>query len=169
MADAVEARRQDMEQEAADELVRRERHDALPVGTITAVVLVAEGDAALIKCDQMPVRDGDPVGVARQIGKHGLGASEWRLGIDNPSLVSDRREVAQEQAPIGEIDQMAEEGQLPGLVELDQPGDEQAAEERAQHPHRQQEGRAGRDPALPVERDAAARHDHVDMRMVRHG
>ena len=37
MADAVKATWQDMEQEAADELVRRERHDALPLGTITAV------------------------------------------------------------------------------------------------------------------------------------
>jgi len=39
MADAVEATWQDMEQEAADELVRRERHHALPFRTIAAVVL----------------------------------------------------------------------------------------------------------------------------------
>lgn len=43
MADAVEATRQDMKQEAADELVRCERHDALPLGPIAAVVFVAEG------------------------------------------------------------------------------------------------------------------------------
>ena len=43
MAHAVEATRQDIEQEAADELVRRERHDALPLRTIAAVVFVAEG------------------------------------------------------------------------------------------------------------------------------
>ena len=53
-------------------------------------------------------------------------------------------------------------------MELDQPGEEQAAEERAQHPHRQEEGRTRRYPAPPVERDAAARHDHVDVRMVCH-
>jgi hypothetical protein len=53
-------------------------------------------------------------------------------------------------------------------VELDQPGEEQAAEERAQHPHRQQEGRTRRYPALPIERDAAAWHDHVDVRMMCH-
>ena len=39
MADAVKAMWQDMEQEAADELVRRERHDALPLGTIAKVSL----------------------------------------------------------------------------------------------------------------------------------
>ena len=37
MADAVEAMWQDMEQEAANELVRRERHQALPLRTIAAV------------------------------------------------------------------------------------------------------------------------------------
>ena len=37
MADAVEAAWQDMEQEAADELVRCERHGTLPLGTIAAV------------------------------------------------------------------------------------------------------------------------------------
>ena len=45
MPDAMKAAWQDMEQEAADELVRRECHDALPLGTITTVVLVAEGYA----------------------------------------------------------------------------------------------------------------------------
>ena len=57
---------------------------------------------------------------------------------------------------------------MSGRVELDQPGEEQAAKEQTQHPHRQQEGGTRRYPAPPVERDAAARHDHVDMRMVCH-
>jgi hypothetical protein len=43
MADAVEATLQDMKQEAADELLLREGHDALPLRTIKAVVFVAEG------------------------------------------------------------------------------------------------------------------------------
>ena len=47
--DAMEAARQDMEQEAADELVGGERHDLLPVGAVAAIVLVAEGDAALVE------------------------------------------------------------------------------------------------------------------------
>ena len=55
------------------------------------------------------------------------------------------------------------EGKSSGAMELGQPGEEQAAEERAQHPHRQQEGRTRKYPAPAVERDAAARHDHVDM------
>ena len=48
MADAVKALRQDMEQEAADELVRRQRHDFAARQAVRAIVLVAEGDAALV-------------------------------------------------------------------------------------------------------------------------
>src|ERR1700730_13077387 len=100
MPDAVKAAWQDVEQEAADELVRRDRHDALPLGTITTVVLVAEGDAGLVERNQTPVRDGDPVGIAREIGEHGLGAGERRLGVDHEALVPDRGEMAQEEAAI---------------------------------------------------------------------
>ena len=81
VADAVEAARQDVEQEAADELVGRERHDLLAVGAVAAIILVAEGDAGLVEGEQPAVRDGDAVGVARQIGEHGLGArrrAAWR-------------------------------------------------------------------------------------------
>ena len=46
VADAVEPARQDVEEEAADELVGRERHDLLPLGADSTVILVAEGDAA---------------------------------------------------------------------------------------------------------------------------
>ena len=74
--------------------------------------------------------------------------------------------MTQEQAAVGETGLGAEEGKSPRLVQFDQPGEEQAAKERAQHPHRQQEGRTRRYPALPVGRDAAAGNDQVDMRMV---
>ena len=134
--------------------------------TVAAVVLVAEGDAGLVERDQPPVRDGDAVGVAREIGEHGLGAGERRLGIDHEPLLADCGEVTQENSVVGETSLGAEEGELPGRMELDQPGEEQAAEQLAQHAHRQEEGRTGRYPAPPVERDAAARHDHVDVRMV---
>src|SRR5277367_6663470 len=140
MPDSVEAMWQYMEQEAADELVRGERHDTLTLRTIAAVVLVAEGDTGLVERDQTLARDGDPVGVTRKIGEHGLGAVKRCLGIDHPPLFPDRREVAQETVAVGEAGQGAEEGQSSGRMELDQPGEEQATEERAQHPHRQQEG-----------------------------
>ena len=58
VADAMEALRQDVEQEAPDELVGGERHDLLPVGTVGPVVLVAERDPGLVQADNPAVRDG---------------------------------------------------------------------------------------------------------------
>ena len=42
------------------------------------------------------------------------------------------------------------------------------AEQAGQHAHRQQEARSAGYPARAVERDPAARHDHVNVRMVGH-
>ena len=61
VTDAVEPAREQVKQEAANELVGVERHDLLPLGTIAAVVLVAEGDAGLVEGQQPPVRNGDAV------------------------------------------------------------------------------------------------------------
>lgn len=49
VADAVEPLGQDVEQEAPDELIGIERHHAIPCLPIAAVILVAEGDAALVE------------------------------------------------------------------------------------------------------------------------
>ena len=46
---------QDVEQEAPDELVGRERHRAEPRPAVAAVVLVAEGDAALVEAEEAAV------------------------------------------------------------------------------------------------------------------
>ena len=75
-----------------------------------------------------------------------------------------RSKVAQEGPPLGEMSKGPEEAELLGLVQSDQPREEQLAE----HAHWKQEGWPRRDPPASVGRDAAAWHDHVDMRMVRH-
>ena len=74
VADAMEPARQCVQQEAADELVGRERHDARPLPAVAPVVLVAEGDASIVEGEQPAVGDGDAVGVAREIGEHRRGA-----------------------------------------------------------------------------------------------
>ena len=61
MPNAVEAEREDMQQEAAHELVGVERHDLMALGAATAIILVAEGDAGLVEGEEALVRDGDPV------------------------------------------------------------------------------------------------------------
>ena len=93
VADAVEALGQDVEQEASDELVGIERHDLLAVSSFGPVILPFEGDALIVETDQTTVRDGNPVGIARDIGEHRLGAGEGALCVDHPC---DRRSPGKE-------------------------------------------------------------------------
>src|SRR5262245_26095870 len=67
VADAVEACGQYVDEEAADELVGGEGHHLVSFAAFDPVVLPLEGDAAVIACDQASIRDGDAVGVAREI------------------------------------------------------------------------------------------------------
>jgi hypothetical protein len=63
----VEARWQDVHQEAADELARVERHHpVVSLGAVEAIILPLEGDVVVIGRDQAAVGDGDAVGVATQ-------------------------------------------------------------------------------------------------------
>ena len=111
---------------AAGKLVGGKGHDLLPSGSGLAVVLVAEGDAFLVELEKAAVRDRDPVGVAREVSEHRLGSSERRLGINDPALLPDGREVPQECAPFGKLGHGAKEGELAGVVQRAQPGQEAA-------------------------------------------
>ena len=93
VADAMEALRQNVEQEAPDKLVAGERHCAVPGLTVAAVILVAEGHAALVESNEPAVRDGDTMGVAGEIGEHCFRPGEGRLGVDEPILFLERREM----------------------------------------------------------------------------
>ena len=116
VADAVEPARQDMEQEAADELVDGESHDLLPVGIVAAVVLVAECDPGLVEAEQPPVRDCDAMGVAREIGKYRLRPGKGWLGIDDLAVFARRGEIVEEGTPVGKRCERSEEGEPPGVV-----------------------------------------------------
>jgi len=84
VTDAMEASRQDVDQEAADELAGGQCHDLLALATIGAIVLPSEGDAVVADCDQPAVGDGDAVSVARQIGEQRFGSAE------RPTMTSGR-------------------------------------------------------------------------------
>ena len=66
-------------------------------------VFVLEGDAPLVAADQAAVRDGDAVGVAGEIGEHGLGPGGGRLGIDDPIGIVPWREVAREGVVLDQV------------------------------------------------------------------
>ena len=61
VADAVEARWQDMHQEAADELACVERHHpVVSLGAVKAIILPLEGNALVVERDQTDVADSLP-------------------------------------------------------------------------------------------------------------
>ena len=113
VADAMEAVRQDVQQEAADELVGVERHH---LGlAVVAIVLPAEADLAVVEADQPAVGDGDAMGVAAEIGQHLLGPAEGRLGIDDPVDAAQSVEAGGEGVGLGKTGEIAEEAELAGV------------------------------------------------------
>ena len=148
VADAMEPARQDVEQEPADELVGAERHDLLTVGSVAAIILVAESDAGLRRT------------------RSGAG-SRWRPGgcsaTDRRAPPAARRTAAWRRRPsassgpapggagrLRRSERCAaapKKASRPASCSCHQPGEEQAAEQLAQHAHRQEEGGARGYPA----------------------
>ena len=83
-ADADKAARQDVEQEAAQELLRTERHHSLliPVG----IILPTESNLVMLEGHEAVVGDSDAMGVAGEIAEHMMRTAERWLGIDDPIL-----------------------------------------------------------------------------------
>jgi len=87
MSDANQASGQDVQQEAAQELICGNGDDLLlaAVGIITPT----EGDAIVFKRHETMVGDGHAMGVAGQVVENMFGATEGRLGVDHPVLVAE--------------------------------------------------------------------------------
>jgi hypothetical protein len=79
---AYEALREQMQQEAAQELIVGQSGELLLVGGIAP----AEGDLAIGKGNQAMVGDGHTMGVAAEIVQHILGTTEGAFQVDHPIL-----------------------------------------------------------------------------------
>lgn len=166
VADAMEAARQNVQEKAPHELLRGEGHGLVACAALHPVVLPAEGDAALIMGDQAAVGDGDPMGVAGEIGEDRGGTGEGPLGIDNPLDLAQGREPLGKSRGIGELGVLAKELQLPSGMGGGEIFEEAPTEEAGEHPYRQEEPRPAVDPPIPIHGDAAARNDAMNVRMV---
>jgi len=91
IADTDEALGQDMQQEAAGELMEWERERSDPA---TSIVLVAEAHRLRIDVEQTMVRDRNPVRIACQVLQYMFGAVERWFGINDPLGPARRLEVA---------------------------------------------------------------------------
>ena len=87
VADADEARRQQMEQKAAQELIDREGHESLLVAV--RGIPPAESDLVLGESDQPGVGNGDAMSVGAEIAQRMFRATERPLGVDDP-IVSEQ-------------------------------------------------------------------------------
>ena len=68
MANAMEAEGQNMDQETANELVRRQGHDLHPIPTLDAIVFPFESDRSGVGTDQAAVRDCNSMRITAEIG-----------------------------------------------------------------------------------------------------
>src|SRR5262249_52515631 len=96
VTDTMETLRPNVEQKEEHEIDLDEGHDGLALVSVAAIVLVSERDPGVVERNQPVVRDGDAVGVSRQIGEHGFWPGERRLGVDEPPLIAERPQVAAE-------------------------------------------------------------------------
>ena len=136
VADAVEACRQHVDEEAPDELGRGQGHGPVAITPHGAIVFPLEGDATLITGNQTAVGDRHSMGVARQIGEHGFGSGEGAFGIDHPVDVAQWRQIVGEGGGIGERLMLAEELQTIGVVSGAELVKEQTSKQPREHPHR---------------------------------
>jgi hypothetical protein len=105
MPDAVKAVGEDMQEKAAQELMRAKPYDA--ASPASAIVLVAKRHLGVGDVDQPGIADGGPMGVAGEIGQHALRPAERGLGVDDERALAKRAQALGESGGRGERRQIA--------------------------------------------------------------
>ena len=145
VANADEAPWQQMQQEAAQELIDRQGHE--PFLVAMGGISPAEGNVAIGESDQPGVRDGDAMSVSAEIAQHMFRSAEGRLGVDDPVLAEQYAQPCVERARFGQRQQAAVELKITPLKCVAKSFDELTAEDTAEHADGQKEGTPGGDPA----------------------
>src|SRR5882724_5176800 len=153
VANALKAGRQRVQQEAANEFLRRNRHH---FGTLwMSIVLPSKRYLAVLQRQQALIGDGHAMRVAAQIIQYLLRTAEGWLGVDHPFLLFQRSQVCS-QIPVEE--------ELPAAMNFSQAFQKQPAEQAAEYTHGEKEAGSAGHP-LTVGREPASRHDAVQVRM----
>ena len=164
VADAHEAAGEQVQEEAAQELIDGQAHEPLLVAV--SGISPAEGDVAVGEGNESVVGDGDAVGVGTEIAQGVIRSAEGPLGIDDPVVAEQESEPGGEGCLRGEGCEVAVELEGACLESVLESGDELAAEDTAEHLDGEEEGAAGGDPAGVVWREAAGGEYAVGMRMM---
>ena len=161
MAYAMEGVRQDMHQEATDELRCGQRHRLEAV--LLTVVLPAEADEAVLNGQDAVVGEGHAVGVATEVVEDAGGSVEGRLGVDDPLGLAQGPEVPVEGGGIGERGEGAGQVQAALAVGVFEGLEEEGAEAAREDADGQEEAGPAGDPAIALRGEAAAGDDAVQM------
>jgi hypothetical protein len=163
MTNALETVWQDVQQEAADELVGVQGHHFLAV--VVAIVLPAKGDRIVVDSGQAGVGDCHAMGISAEIIEHSLRAAKGWLRVDHP--VDFPRHPKKFGKGIGPV----EFGQGSTQSEFAVPEcavkilEEEAAEQAGKHTDRQEEARTAGNPMLTVRRQTTARNNAMQVGM----
>ena len=71
-----------MNQETTNKLVGSELHGFEPLMVSGPIILPLKSDGLVVIAGNLTILDGNPMGIAGQVFKHGFGPGEWSLGID---------------------------------------------------------------------------------------
>jgi hypothetical protein len=163
VADADEAFRKQVQQEATQELIQRQGHQFLLI--VMSRVPPTKGDLAIGQRDEAMVGDGHAMGVTAEILEHIFGAAEGWFAIDHPVLAKQGSQPGSEDLGLSEECQIAREVELLVLEGGVETGHELSTEDTTQHLDGKKEASTGSNPVGVVEREPTGRDDTVDVGM----
>jgi hypothetical protein len=102
---ANEATRQHMEQEPAQELIRRQGQESLLI--MVGGVAPPKGDLVVGERDQAMIGDGHAMGVRAQVTEHLLGSAEGRLAVNHPIRPMELANQTLKESGVGESSKQA--------------------------------------------------------------
>jgi hypothetical protein len=164
VADTHEAGGKYVEQEAAQELLDRQGHQALLVAVRR--VSPAEGNLSALEGDEAVIGDRHAVGIAAEVTENMFGTTEGRLAVDHPVLTEERTEKSSESLGFREKLEVPVEAQLTVVEGAFESGDKLATEDSAQHLDGQKEAIARGDPAPVIGGETTGRDHAMDMGMM---
>jgi|HubBroStandDraft_4_1064222.scaffolds.fasta_scaffold74345_3 hypothetical protein len=164
VADADQAGRQHVEQEATDELDRVEGHD-LGAGVVR-VVFPVKADMAVVQGAKPVIGDGDAMSVASEILEHASWSPQGRLYVNNPFELSGCFTHGLERRRLSQIAKLAREVKPTFAKRPCQGEKEEFAELTTEDLIRKEERiLPASNPATAVGGEAAAGHNAMQVRM----
>ena len=164
VADADESRRQHVQQESAQELVDRQRHQALLI--LVSGIAPAEGDDAVGKRDEAMVGDRHTMGVLAEIAKRMLRAAKRTFRVNYPWGAEQRTKPDRERLRILKRGERSVETEFVLRMQFSQAIHELAPEHFTENIDRQEESLLRVDPPRVVRRQTAGGNNTVNMRMM---